>query len=358
MKKYIFIFGRNPELSYAELISYFKNFDFKYKVDYMLNEVAVIYLDKEIDINKLGGTVKIAKVILEGEINDANFYEGSENKVNYSVSYYGKSKLNGFEDYLIHWFKKEKIKAMRKKTGDIGLSPRELKNTIEFLICDKYIGRVYLVSDPSNYKKRDKERIHNDFVRSMSIRLAKILINLSFGKQGKILLDPFCGVGILLEECTYQNIESIGVEVDDKIKAMAVENLRRVDQNNKVKIIKGDSTRIDNLIKRVDCVASEPYLGPYLKKRPKEAEARKIVEELDGLYGRFFKNLRKVLTKGGKVCMIFPVIVDNNGKNHRLRLNEIFNRSGFKISKLEDIKFPISYNERNNIIFREIYVLE
>ena len=37
MKKYIFVLGRDPELSYAELISYFKNFNYKYKLEYYEN---------------------------------------------------------------------------------------------------------------------------------------------------------------------------------------------------------------------------------------------------------------------------------------------------------------------------------
>ena len=65
MKKYIFVLGRNPGLSYAELISYFKNFGIKYKLEYYKEKIAVFLLNTEVDISRLGGTVKIAEVISE-----------------------------------------------------------------------------------------------------------------------------------------------------------------------------------------------------------------------------------------------------------------------------------------------------
>jgi tRNA G10 N-methylase Trm11 len=359
MKKYIFIFGRNPKLSYAELISYFENFNFKYKLEYSMGKVAIFSVDKELEISKLGGLVKIAEIILENEIKDADFYLGNKNKINYAISAYNdKRLLDKFEIYLAKWFKEEKIKAMRKRAKKSDFSPKELKDINEFIVCDKYIGRTSLVSNPKEYKKRDREREYNDFVRSMSIRLAKILINLSGGKKGKKLLDPFCGVGILLEECMYGGIECVGVEIDDKIRMNAIKNLKNLGKKGEFKIVKGDSAKINKFVNKVDCVASEPYLGPYLKKRPKKEEAIKIIRQLDKLYLEFFINLKKILRKGGKVAMIFPIIVATNRKEYRLNLNKILNESGFKISKLGDVEFPIPYAEKKSIIEREIYVLE
>ncbi len=359
MKKYIFVFGRNPKLSYAELISYFENFNFKYKLEYSMGKVAIFSVNKEVNISELGGAVKIAEVILEKEIKDADFYLGSKNKINYAISSYNDKKLlNKFEDYLGEWFKKEKIKAMRKRNKESDFSPKELGNVEEFIVCDSYIGRTVSVSNPKEYKKRDREREYNDFIRSMSIRLAKILINLSMGRKGKKLLDPFCGVGILLEECIYEGIECVGVEIDDKIRMNALKNLKSLRKRTEFKVIKGDSAKIDKFVNKVDCVASEPYLGPYLKKRPKREDAIKIIRQLDKLYLEFFINLKKILKKDGRVAMIFPIIIATNKKEYRLNLDRILSESKLKISKLGDVEFPIPYAEKKGVIGREIYVLE
>lgn len=356
MKKYIFVLGRNPELSYVELISYFKNYGIKYKKEYYSDDIVVFSLDKfNVNISKLGGTVKIAEVLVEDKLEEIDFYQGSKNKISYAVSFFGKNNFNGFEDFLKKWFKKEKIKAMLKKNVENIPS----KDILEFVICDKYLGRVFGVSNPKEYKKRDNARMHNDFVRSISIRLAKILINLSGVKKGERLLDPFCGVGVLLEECLSQNIKCVGVEIDDKIRMNAMKNLKKFSSKGDFKIFKGDSSKINQFLPlKIDCVASEPYLGPYFKTYPKKEEVVKVVKELNGLYMSFFANLKKILEKGGKVAIIMPVFRASNKKTYRLDWDKIFRKSGFKVVSLDEIKFPLKYEEKRSIVGREIYVLE
>jgi tRNA G10 N-methylase Trm11 len=362
MKKYIFIFGRDPELSYAELISYLKNFNIKYKLENYEKNVAIFSLDKfNVDIFKLGGTVKIAEIILENEIKDMNFYLGTKNKINYAISAYGDKKLfEEFGEYMISWFKSQKIKAMRKRPGETDFTPKELKDVLEFIIFKGYIGRTILVSNPQEYKRRDNERLFNDFKRNMSIRLAKIMINLSGGRDGKKLLDPFCGLGVLLEECVLQGIECSGVEIDDKIRFNALKNLKNLHKGTTFKILKGDSSRVDRYFNKntFDCIASEPYLGPYFKSYPKKEEVVKVVKELNVLYEKFFINLKKVLKKNGRVAIEMPVLKASNRKKYKLNVDSFLKKSGFKIVKLDDVIFPILYKEKKSIIEREIYVLE
>jgi tRNA G10 N-methylase Trm11 len=356
MKKYIFVLGRNPELSYVELISYFKNYDIKYKKEYLFENIVVFSLDKfNIDISRLGGTVKIAEVVMEDKVKEINFYQGDKNKINYAVSVFGKNNFNGFGEFLKKWFKKEKIKAMLKKN----IESIPSKDVLEFVICDQYLGRVIEVSNPKEYKKRDNDRMHNDFVRSISIRLAKILINLTQIKKGERLLDPFCGVGVLLEECLNQNIKCVGVEIDDKIRMEAMKNLKNFNSKGDFKVFKGDSSKINQFLPlKINCVASEPYLGPYFKTYPKKGEVIKVVKELNGLYMSFFANLKKVLEKNGRVVMIMPVFRASNKKTYRLDLDKIFRKAGFKIASLDEIQFPLKYEEKRSIVGREIYVLE
>ena len=352
----MFVLGRNPELSYVELISYFRNYGIKYKKEYYSDDIVVFSLDKfNINISKLGGTVKIAEVVIENKLKEIDFYQGSKNKVNYAVSVFGKNKFGNFDSVLKEWFKKEKIKAMKKKNVEKIPS----KDLLEFVICGDYLGRVIEVSNPKEYKKRDNSRVHNDFVRSISIRLAKILINLTQVKKGERLLDPFCGVGVLLEECLSQNIKCVGVEIDDKIRMMAMKNLKNFNSKGDFKVFKGDSSKINQFLPlKINCVASEPYLGPYFKTYPKKEEAIRVVKELNGLYMSFFANLKKVLEKNGKVVMIMPVFRASNKKTYRLDLDKIFRKSGFKIASLDEIQFPLKYEEKRSIVGREIYVLE
>ncbi len=361
MKKYIFVLGRDPELSYAELISYFKNFNLKYKLEYYEKNIAIFSFDKfDVDISKLGGTIKIAEVILENEIKDIDFYLGSKNKLNYAISAYGSDKIfEKFEAYISKWFKFQKIKATRKKPKETHFTPRELNGVLEFVVCDKYVGRTFQVSNPKEYKKRDNERPYNDFKRNMSIRLAKILINLAGGKKGKILLDPFCGMGVLLEECVLQGITCSGVEIDKEIRKKALKNLNSISKKD-YNIVLGDSSKVDKYFKEnsFDCVASEPYLGPYFKSYPRKEEVVEVVKELNELYEPFFINLKKMLKKNGKLAIVMPIFKASNRQKYKLEINSFFKKSGFKIARVDDIKFPIVYKDKKSIIEREIYVLE
>ena len=102
MQKYIFILGRDPELSQKELFSYLE----ARKIQYLVldsSKVALILQIKDISpeklIKDLGGTQKIARVIDSFD----NLYMGTKNKVRYAISKYSAdttrlTMLNGGED--------------------------------------------------------------------------------------------------------------------------------------------------------------------------------------------------------------------------------------------------------------------
>ncbi|MFH1376403.1 MAG: DNA methyltransferase [Candidatus Woesearchaeota archaeon] len=369
MKDYVFVLGRDPELSFLELISYFKVNNINYELKKCNDEIAVFSLDKfdySKAISRLGGIIKIGLVVSEENFDDINVYDGTKNKLNYCIGVYGKSKLfEKFEDYLKKWFKENKIKANRKKKEKLSFDPRDMnKNILEFILFDNCVSKTVAVSNPSEYKKRDDERPYNDFVKSISIRLAKILINLSQAKENSILLDPFCGMGIILQEALLMNINVFGVELEKDTSKSALKNIKfTVDKykiNKRFKIYNNDVVNINKIFKKnsIDCVVSEPFLGPYLKKIPTREEALKIISNLNELYSKFFNSLKDVLKKNGKVAIIFPMFKTKSGRV-KIDFDELFRKTGFKIVKLcDNIKLPIMYKKDKSIIDREIYVLE
>jgi len=125
-------------------------------------------------------------------------------------------------------------------------------------------------------------------------------------------------------------------------------------------IVLGDSSKVDKYFKEnsFDCVASEPYLGPYFKSYPRKEEVVEVVKELNELYEPFFINLKKMLKKNGKLAIVMPIFKASNRQKYKLEINSFFKKSGFKIARVDDIKFPIVYKDKKSIIEREIYVLE
>src|SRR3989344_1309384 len=125
MKLYLFVLGRDPELSKAEIESFLQSNNSEFEILDSDDNIAVIKLNKFNPnfADQLGGTIKIAEVIsntddiseIEFNLEKANLYQGSKNKLSYSVSGF-KTDLDSFvHDFLKDYFKSVKIKAMFKK---------------------------------------------------------------------------------------------------------------------------------------------------------------------------------------------------------------------------------------------------
>jgi len=359
MNKYLFVLGRDYQLSLLEIIAYFKTKQIKHKLVEYSKHVAVFSLES-VDlkklINKLGGCVKIARVINPEDIVFA------KNKVRYAISDY-----NGNSDslkILKELFKKEKVKGMLKKAArGKQMMPTEsikfIKRGTEFVLFKDYMGKVAAVFDPSEHEKRDKKPKY-DFKKVISIRLAKILINLSQTKKGTIL-DPFCGYGTVLQEALLMGYDVIGVDIDRMIVSDAEVNLKWLRKKyhfkGNSKLIRGDSTKLRFLVRNIDGVATEPYLGPFWKQLPSKEKAKEVMDGLEELYFEFLKSLRVVLKKEGKVAIIVPKIRTNDGLVS-MKFNQILAKTGFKIDNyFEELKFPITYADEKDKVEREIYVL-
>jgi len=341
MGKYIFVLGRNPELSVLELKSYLEARNIAYDILEATKEILLLQLpnlDFRKMIKDLGGIVKI------GEVGFKNFYEGDKNKILYGVSRYDSNLKINFNEI----FKAEGIKAYLKTRENINPS-KSLKLDAEFLIYKDNVAKVLAVFNPKEYKERDK-RPHLDPLRVSSIRLSKILINLSGAKEGDLLLDPFCGIGTVLQEALLMNIKVVGIDKDKVIINKCKENLKWLNKNG-WEVINADSRHLSKYIKSVDNVATEPYLGPFLNRLPNNEEAKKVIKLLEELYSSLFNELYKVVKD--KVAIVIPWFRSTSGLEFRLDFKTISKNAGFVAVS----GYPIKYEE-GSTIKREIWVLK
>ena len=76
------------------------------------------------------------------------------------------------------------------------------------------------VQNISAYAMRDQKRPKRDaFVGMLPPKLAQIMINLALGDQepkDKLLLDPFCGTGVLLQEALLMGLKVYGTDLSQK----------------------------------------------------------------------------------------------------------------------------------------------
>lgn len=370
--KYIFILGRDPELSMLEIISYLKKYNVSFKlVDFSSYALVLDFenLDLEKTIKELGGTLKICRVISEKLPSSINIDPKiNSNKIDYSISYYGQpridlSKLNNLikKELKSLGYRKVYYKPPKRTTY---LMPTEtvklLEKGIEFNVYSYFLGLTVAVSNPLEYEFRDKRPVMDE-KKLTSPRLAKILINLSGAKEGDLLLDPFCGIGSVMQEALLMNINAIGIDNDEQAVNATITNLKWFEKNfrfnAKWRVYHQDSRLLSRSLKeRPDVVATEPYMGEFFKRLPKTKEAIKVMEEVEPLYYSVLKELKKIGVKS--IVFIVPRFVTSDNTLIRLDFEKIIKEVGLRVlTPFEKINSPIVYRKRKGNIEREIYIL-
>lgn len=366
--KYLFILGRNVELSIAELKSFFEKERINYKIVSNIRNGLLVETQKNLPkgiIERLGGTISIGEVIAEGtsekilrELDKQNLYDGKNNKLNYIIYDFNGEDFEGIHFYLKHRFKEERLKATEKKlTGNIKLQsgefvPNLTSNLIheQFFLFENNFGKIIENCDYEKIEKRDMGKPVRREELSISPRLAKILINLSGIKENQILLDPFCGIGTILQEALLQKINVVGVDKDKLVIENAKTNLKWFNFSEKnYKVINDDSSRVQ--VQKIDVIATEPDLGELLKKIPSPEKAEQIILGFENLMINVIKNLKKNVN--GKIVFTSPLI-KTRLKKISPNFEKISSRVGMKIAK----GFPIDEFREDSIVGRSIMVFE
>ena len=330
----------------------------------------------------LGGTIAIGKILCTGDLFEVqNFIEteevyfGQKNKFLYScLNFSGEDSLNTILNALRQKFKKEKTKARFKaargtilmQSGSIAEgTPSKISATdITYFIfkgSNYSFGFVEAFSDSKELEARDMGKPVRREHLAISPRLAKILVNLSQTKQGQTLLDPFCGIGIILQEAMIQGINVVGIDINSIATEGAQKNIEWIKKKYRVqanaKILTGDSRKTH--LQNIDGIATEPSLGTLLKKTPSKKTAMQMQARFEQLMIAALNNLKHSLNPKAKIAFTAPYI--NTGKTRiGCSIQKICNATGLRIHCFQNnpAKFPIRDFRPNQIVAREIFVLE
>jgi len=402
--KYFFILGTNQALSLAELDSVIGGID---KGQIYNKTVFIIDTEKKIDakklISRLGGTIKIGIIEKEdiamyssdmmGAIK--NMLAPSEGKYKFGISNYAKFASPSKDKQVamtIKKYLKDKgqscrwVVAKEKVLSSVVVEQNLMKGRgIEVVIVGDYkkcfLGKTLAVQPFKDLATRDYGRpSRDDHSGMLPPKLAQIMINLSGAKQDDFLLDPFCGSGTIISEAMvmgYKNI--IASDLSDKAIADTKNNTawiaRKFDIKTKPEIFQSDVRKLIGTIKNksIDAIVMEPYLGPQRGK----IDQVKLQLELNKLYTEAISIFDKILSKNGKIVMIWPIRnlgdhVKNSKHSTGHSKNIVLSPSlgGFKMVKLLDDEqrqaLKNSFSKRGNIIYgregqkvwREIVILE
>jgi tRNA G10 N-methylase Trm11 len=361
--KYLFILGRNPELSIAEIISYLEKEGIKIKNHQVVDNSLLIEIEKELEkgaINKLGGTISLGIVLSkveQKELDKLNIYIGTSNKLNYVIWNFSKdNSYNKISDYLKKRFREEELKATHKNlTGSLELQDGKQVRISSGLIDEEYFvfedlfGKIIEKCDYKKLESRDMEKPNRRESLAISPRLAKIMINLSETKKGGVIVDPFCGIGVILQEALLQGIKVVGVDNDKEAIDGARKNLSWLKIENKnYQLINEDSRNVK--IKEANALVTEPYLGETLNKTPSHEKAGEILREYENLIASVLNNLKNNIR--GKFVFTAPFILVNNRKRASISVESIIKRTDLKLtSRFQEFR-------ENQIVGREIFVMD
>lgn len=184
-------------------------------------------------------------------------------------------------------------------------------------------------------------------------KLARIMLNLSGLNldENIVVMDPFCGSGVILMEARELGCEFWGSDIDERAVLASKHNLGIPESS--AKVWKADAC--DVVLPQVGqnqqlVIVTEPYLGPLWHGEVARLEKERVVQELVELYLEALVHWRGAIQKGTRVVMIFPVILGVP------TFHEIVDRlPQFKYTLLSK---PILYERDSTKVAREIVSLE
>jgi len=242
--------------------------------------------------------------------------------------------------------KKSKFMGFSKNRKHPQLNPVEVlkknlvENNAEILFCvgkeQTLVSTTVAVHNPFEFQKRDVGKPNQRKIFAISPRLARIMVNLASCTSGKLLLDPFCGVGTILQEALLAKVQVVGVDINPWCVKAARENLEWLKKEYALKeagytILQGDARRLsDTIAHEVDCIATEPDLGPALRHIPTTPYATKIIDKLEPLYYSFLEEAYKILKKDGRLVLVTPYVRTRSGRPVTMPIGEKAIGIGFK----------------------------
>ncbi len=177
------------------------------------------------------------------------------------------------------------------------------------------ISKTIWIYDAEDWIARDRRKPYRDIKRGMlPPKVARVMVNLATcGKTGLTLADPFCGTGTVLTEAVLVGQNVVGSDTNPEAITGSRSNLEWVLSTPNLRpttyaLHIADATHFSDKVARVDCIATEPYMGPLLDERNPSSldRIKNIARGLDKLYRGAFKSFHPSLPKGGRVVMSIP----------------------------------------------------
>ncbi len=173
------------------------------------------------------------------------------------------------------------------------------------------IARTTAVQDIDSYTVRDRGRPKRDArVGMLPPKLAQIIINLAHPTPHGVVLDPFCGTGVLPQEALLMGYGVYGSDLEQRMVDYTRANLDWLATQYNISgrhifLEQADATGFTNH-DVIDAVACETYLGRPFTSKPSAELLAQTVNEVNLILKRFLISLRDQTIPGTPLCLAIP----------------------------------------------------
>lgn len=184
-----------------------------------------------------------------------------------------------------------------------------------------FVAKTLVVQDFEDYGRRDYQRPVRDEKQGMiPPKVAQIMLNLSGCKSGETILDPFCGIGTIVQEGLLLGYKMLGSDINKKAILGSEQNLEWFKNRyhiapGKFHVETADACDVAKLLEKhkISAIVTESTLGPMYTYFPKKEEILKNHADLVALYKKAFVEFNKFLSSGQRIVMCLPAY--RRGKN-------------------------------------------
>ncbi len=205
-----------------------------------------------------------------------------------------------------------------------------------------YTAKTLAVQDFEDYGRRDYQRPVRDEKQGMiPPKVAQVMINLSQTKTGETILDPFCGIGTIIQEGLLLGYKMLGSDINKTAIRGSEQNLEWF--RNRYKIAPGkyhvevaDATDVAKLLvsQKISAVVTECTLGPMYSEYPDPKSIEKNFKDLKKLYQASLKEFTKFLPPQGRVVMCIPAYKKDRNTYEMFPSLDFANELGYTLKSI------------------------
>ncbi len=187
----------------------------------------------------------------------------------------------------------------------------------------------------------------------------------SIGEHGDqtsapIILDPFCGTGVLLQEAALLGFDVYGTDLAEKMVDYSKANMEWLAVKHRigsVRIEAGDAVE-HSWQKPIDAVVAEGYLGQPFSAPPASDKLEKVVKVTNEIITKFLNNIGEQLAPGTPLCLAVPAWRDAHGWITFLPVIKKLEDLGYEWQPLETVDATkLLYYREDQVVARQLLIL-